>query len=221
MLYLKEFIGHGAVRDCYLHPDDPGKCVKVIRDPKDLHILEREIMLTQLLSPLFGELCATCEPDVVETDRGMGMVSNLIVDADGSTSPSLHNFLHAGGDAHELQPTLDAITRTMIENDLFFYDFNGNNFVIQTLADGSRRAVFIDLKSLHRNGYWGYLKLERWIAPLGRNIMYRRIRRLYSWLGLEFPFDDLCREMYFKGFFVRFRPSLHRWKKKRQTGPRD
>lgn len=49
----------------------------------------------------------------------------------------------------------------------------------------------------------GFLKMERFIAPLARNIMFRRMRTLYHELNLsEFPLDSLCREKMFSSFWV-------------------
>ena len=49
----------------------------------------------------------------------------------------------------------------------------------------------------------GFLKMERFIAPLARNIMFRRMRTLYRELNLSvFPLDSLCREKMFSSFWV-------------------
>ena len=86
-----------------------------------------------------------------------------------------------------------------------FYDLNLGNFVVTGSHPKSKKLFFIDLKSLHKNGYLGFLKMERYIAPLARIIMFRRIRWLYRSFGLQFPMDELCRKKMLSSFWVTIR----------------
>lgn len=215
MLCLKTQIGHGSSRFCYVHPENPNKCVKVAQHEKDLKDLRREIMINTLLRPLFGERMALCESELAQTDKGPGFVCDLVRNHDGAISPPMSQeaFHGRGKERKGLVSSLNSLMEKIIENDIFFFDFNGGNFVIQTLENGDANIIFVDMKSLNVNGYWGFLKLERFVAPLARIIMYRRMRRMYSDRELPFPFDELCRKKLFSSFWVAFRPSLKKWEK--------
>lgn len=43
MLILEKCIGKGATRECYRHPADASKCVKVLIKNTDTSILKREL----------------------------------------------------------------------------------------------------------------------------------------------------------------------------------
>ena len=106
----------------------------------------------------------------------------------------------------DIERDLREILRRLITHNLFFYDFNEGNFVVKETRCGGKKVVFIDLKGFHKNHYMGFLKMERFIAPLARNIMFRRMRTLYRELNLsEFPLDSLCREKMFSSFWVDVR----------------
>ena len=84
----------------------------------------------------------------------------------------------------ELKTELDFFVYNLIQHDLFFYDFNLKNFVIQ-IKNGKKKLKFIDLKSFESNKSWSFLKMEILIPQLARTIMIRRIKRLYQMLGIE------------------------------------
>ncbi len=205
MIFLKDYIGGSAVRECYRHPLYEDKCVKVVKNRRDLPELLREIRVSKLAAPYLGDYIVGYEENLTETDRGPGMVCGLVRnDDDGAVAPALEHCprgdLKLGGD---MERDLREILRRLIDFSLFFYDFNEGNFVVKKTPSGRRKVVFIDLKGFHKNGYMGYLKMERHIAPLARTIMFRRMRRLYRELGFdEFPLDGLCREKMFSTFWV-------------------
>ncbi len=205
MLQLEEFIGEGATRRCYRHPDCHDKCVKVLKPGYDVSEQEREIKIAQLTAPYLEDFMIGYEPDLVETNFGPGLVCDLICDADGSISTCLEDLIrsHDVAGLAELQEPVDDFIRCILEGDAFFYDFNEEHLLRRRSADGSIKIYFIDLESLNKNGTYAFLKLEKIFAPLARIIMFRRIRRMYRELGLTFPFDSLCRKKLFSSLFVR------------------
>ena len=121
---------------------------------------------------------------------------------DGELALSLAQYQERFG-ADDVEPELRKVLESLIRDNLFFYDFNRSNFVVKRMASGGKKVVFIDLKGFHKNHYMGFLKMERYIAPLARNIMFRRMRTLYRELNLsEFPLDSLCREKMFSSLWV-------------------
>ncbi|ANZ44599.1 YrbL family protein [Cloacibacillus porcorum] len=205
MLYLKELIGSGSVRDCYLQPCDQNKCVKVVKKQSNLPELEREIKIAKLVYPFLKEFIVDYEDSLTDTNKGAGLVCGLVKnDDDGLPAQPLIKYLHSGGNITDIKDEIDNLMSTIISCGLFFYDFNWGNFVVRN-CEKAKRFFFIDLKGLHKNGYLGYLKMERSIAPLARIIMFRRIRRFYREIGLTFPFEILCREKMFSSVLVKVR----------------
>lgn len=206
MLYLTEYIGGSAVRECYVHPLDRNLCVKVVKHKADLPELTREISVAKLLAPYLKDYIVRYDDGLVETDKGLGLVCELVRNEDdGELALSLAQYQERFG-ADDVEPELRKVLESLIRDNLFFYDFNRSNFVVKRMASGGKKVVFIDLKGFHKNHYMGFLKMERFIAPLARNIMFRRMRTLYRELNLsEFPLDSLCREKMFSSFWVDVR----------------
>lgn len=203
MLYLTECIGGSAVRKCYVHPLDKNLCVKIVQKMEDLSELMREVNVAELLTPYLKDYIVRYDNELVETDKGQGLVCGLVRNEDdGELAMSLAQYQECFG-AKDVEPELRKILECLIRNNLFFYDFNRSNFVVQRLKSGRKKVVFIDLKGFHKNHYMGFLKMERFIAPLARNIMFRRMRTLYLELNIDvFPLDALCHEKMFSSFWV-------------------
>lgn len=205
MLHLRDYIGGSAVRACYKHPLYEDKCVKVVKNKRDFPGLLREVKVSKLVAPYLGDYIVNYEDELVETDKGAALVCGLVRNGDGSVAPPLTLYQQNGGLklGGEIELDLREVMRRLIEFNLFFYDFNEGNFVVKKTPTGERKVVFIDLKGFHRNHYLGFLKMERFVAPLARIIMFRRMRTLYQELGInEFPLNGLCRQKMLSSFWV-------------------
>ena len=178
----------------------------VVKHKADLPELTREISVAKLLAPYLKDYIVRYDDGLVETDKGLGLVCELVRNEDdGELALSLAQYQERFG-ADDVEPELRKVLESLIRDNLFFYDFNRSNFVVKRMASGGKKVVFIDLKGFHKNHYMGFLKMERYIAPLARNIMFRRMRTLYRELNLsEFPLDSLCREKMFSSFWVDVR----------------
>lgn len=185
MLILKDFIGKGATRNCYLHPDNPKKCVKVLIDPKKTKLLKRELASYLILHEPMRDFITEYDTELAETDKGPGLVSELLKNDDGSLCKPIWKYMKQG----RIDPTLDeelkAFTRLLLRHKLYFYDFNVNNFVVQ-VRNGAKKLKYIDLKSYNNNKSWTFLKLEKVFSPLAKIIMVRRLKRFYQYLGIDF-----------------------------------
>lgn len=201
VLHLQKLIGHGGTRECWQHPLNDNLCVKVNLANRKGNSLLYEIYVYERIKNRLPGLVAAVHSELVETDKGTGLVSELVRDEDGKISPSLIEYSERGGDLQEILNPLNRIIKRLIVRDIFFLDLNKGNFAVQMLH-GKKTVIMIDVKSLNRAGFVGFLHLERIFAPLARNIMFRRIRRLYNDLGLEFPYDELCRKKRFHTIFV-------------------
>lgn len=182
MLILTKLIGMGAVRECYEHPDDKRKCVKVLLPKADPSVFEREFRNYLAVKDVLKDYIIPCEPVLIETNKGPGMICDKLTDDDGSKSKMIWEY--RGDD--EVRDLLDAFVRCILENNVFLYDFNVSNVAIQ-IVNGEKKLKFIDLKSFRHNKTWCFLKLENVFDCLARIIMVRRLKRLYWEMGFKRP----------------------------------
>lgn len=93
MLTLSTLIGKGLHRECFIHPSDPSKCVKVVvhgnnqetkREQNYYHFLASKRIAMTMLPFFYGN---------VATNMGVGAVFDLVRDSDGKISHSLEYYL--------------------------------------------------------------------------------------------------------------------------------
>lgn len=184
MLVLSKFIGKGATRICFEHPLYSDKCVKVMARSKNEGQLFRELQVYSLVKGYLSEYLPNYESRLVKTSLGNGLVCDLLRDDDGSCSKTLSAYLAAGAVDEELVSQLWHFSYCLVEHDLFFYDFNLQNFIVQ-MRDGHKRLLFTDLKSYNNYKSWTFLKLEKLVVPLARRLMMHRMKRLFRMLGID------------------------------------
>lgn len=178
MLILKDMISHGNVRACYFHPANNRLCVKVALKKSDTKLLQKDLNN----NALFRKTIAPYVPryhKMVKTNKGMGLVTDLIYDDNNQLSRRLADFLLAGQPIPpETQKQFEDFFARLLKHHLWFYDFNDTNFVIR-IYNKRVQLFFVDTKSLNRNNSWSTLKLEYFIPWLARRRMLRRIQRFY------------------------------------------
>lgn len=189
VLMLTEFIGKGATRECYLHPINNNKCVKVLINNKSTKILERELHHSFVIQAILGNLVVAYDRQLVQTDKGIGLVCELLKDDNGQFSKPIRAYIKNGKIDSELKEEMDYFVNQLLAHKLYFYDFNLNNFVVQ-IKKGKKKLKYIDLKSYENNKSWTFLKLEKFISPLAESIMVRRLKRLYKMLGINYYKDS-------------------------------
>lgn len=183
MLRLSKFIGKGATRICFEHPEDPNKCIKVAVRPKDNAVLEKELKTYFLVRLYIEEYLITYDHKPVDTNLGKGLVCELLRDDDGSYSKSLDYYLSKGPLDDEIVSQIWHFSYSLVEHDVFFYDFNLKNFIVQ-IKGGHKFLHYTDLKSFENYKSWTFLKLEKIIMPLARYLMIKRLKRLFDILEI-------------------------------------
>jgi len=164
----KPFAG-GAKRDCYFHPEDPSKIIKVIpagKSPEMLH--SRKFWLRRMLqspetfnanrteSEKFEKLRKKLGnlPEVLphlveyfgktETDLGEGLVFQAIKNYDGAISENVLNASETGG--YNKATLLEALKEFALNryDAVIFNDVGKNNVVVQVLgADHKNYKLWI------------------------------------------------------------------------------
>lgn len=188
MLILTKFIGHGATRICFEHPQDVNKCVKIATSPKNTKLLLKEIETYFSIQSYLSEYILKYENKLIDTNQGPGLVCELLRDHDGSYSKPLDYWLFQNKMDAEIISQLWHFSYCLIEHDIFFYDFNLKNFIIQK-RNNHKFLYYTDLKSFENYKSWTFLKLEKIITPLARYLMIKRLRRLFKTLKISINRD--------------------------------
>ena len=88
-------IGSGLRRECYFHPEDENKCIKVVvsgdhketrREQSYYRLLEKRNISWKMLARFYGN---------VDTNLGEGAVFDLIRDFNGKISKTLEHYISA------------------------------------------------------------------------------------------------------------------------------
>lgn len=182
----------GGRRFCFVHPDDPSKCVKTLNPAGDPRRRRSAAAWYKRLRPLsifddnrrelksFRQLqrcgegvwahfprCYGIQP----TNRGDGIVTDLIRDADGAISRTVREHLKAAGKSPPLVAALDRFLNALLELRVPTRDLLDHNLVAQ--SDGDR----LDIYMIDGFGSSDFLQLARWIPALGRRKTARKASR--------------------------------------------
>jgi hypothetical protein len=180
----------GGRRNCFVHPDDDSRCVKVIPPDKRPALLRQsqvwwkrfhrdqyydenvqDLRIYRYLLARCGEQLHQHLPRVfgfVETDIGEGLEVELIRDADGRISLSGKEYTIENGITETTLRAIDELEAFLIQHGIQFRDPFPHNLTFQESPDGGLRLFVVD--GLAR-APWGPLSL------LPRSLLADRIRK--------------------------------------------
>ena len=186
-LQLKNLVNRGESRACYLHPGNGAKCVKVALHPgKGIKDMRREIKAYQELKDKLGIYLVCHEPHLADTDKGQGVVCDLLRDDDGAYSRNLLYYQQRGLLDEDILRQLRCFFTFLLQNNIFFFDFNYKNFLVWCKG-GQKLLKYADMKSYRHTRSWSLLKMENFIPVLAKRKMKRRIIRFYAQGHLAYP----------------------------------
>ena len=178
----KNVIARSATRKCYLHPEDPGKVIKIVRKKSGLGRRDanwKEWRHYRFLKKRHAHLdFITTYHGFVETNLGRGLMSDCIRDYDGRVSQRLEIVL-SGQEPYDIAAVHDALNRfcrRIIANNIQLFDLNQFNILIQLLPDGACKPVSIDIKGRYNN--YELIPVSTYIPYFSRLKLKRRCHRL-------------------------------------------
>ncbi len=146
ILTLTEKIGSGNDRDCWRHPENPTWCVKVARPDQLRPQNEIEFHYARYLTR--HGVSGPHVPRVhgwARTDRGPGLVVDLIQLSDGTPAPTLGAALDSGLiTSRQALSLVHEAFGWLIQNKVVLSDFNITNMLVCDAPDHRWRLVFID-----------------------------------------------------------------------------
>jgi len=178
-------LGKGSSRLCYLHPDDPGKCIKITytRNPdvekqelKYYRRHQRRGISWEMLAKTYGS---------VETSAGSGVMFSLARDFDGSISRTLDRYLADD----RLTPPATVLTELfsnfrsyMLRERIVVRELKPDNIVLQRLTPNQQRLILID--GLGNNQF---LPIANYMSTFAKRVILRKWNTFEADLLKEFP----------------------------------
>ena len=189
MLSLSKYqpFAEGTKRRCYVYPNDPNLCVKVLSgrgvDEKQIaeHQLELEdyALLQRRNSPALLERIPRFK-GTVDTDLGQGIVSQLFRDTDGQISRNLGELIREQGLTPDLAKAIDELKQWQQDQRLLTRDTGPHNVVAVHLSRNEWKLVLIE--GLANRRFAWLTRSFRWFADymLGRELRKfdRRVQAL-------------------------------------------
>ncbi len=180
MLILENPIAEGMVRTCYFHPQDKQKCIKVVKDNNDIDSLQKELQIYKRFQHKLSPFICHYDNQLVMTNKGPGLVSELVRDDYGEVAQTLSTFLETENINENIKKQFDAFYKTILDNRIYFTDFNLHNFLIFRKKE-QFCIRYIDLKSYKITR--SFIKLEILLPFLWRAKTIRRMNRFYHQIG--------------------------------------
>jgi len=191
ILGKSEPFARGSHRACYYHPVRKDCCVKVMsydwrtsnrlarthwlaklyRPKWYFHENLKEYHFSQKLKKRIGDKGREYVPqvhEVLETDRGDGMIVDLITDHDGSLALTLSEYLWEFGLTESCQDALDRMWEG-VEKYRIFVQGRPDNLVVRQNVDGSCHCYAIDGFGLAQ-----LIPLAKWIPSITRKRFRQR-----------------------------------------------
>lgn len=158
-------IAVGHLRSVYQHPHEPNALIKVMRAdavekrwnapgrwakrlPRTRHYVQylrelKEFIVARARAPEVDVPIARMI-GVVDTDLGLGLVSEKVVDANGALAPTLAAVYAKRGFTPELDAALATFSRDLLAANVIVGDMHAWNIVLGTDSRGGPRLVMID-----------------------------------------------------------------------------
>lgn len=141
----------GSKRSCYVHPSNHNLCIKVLSNTCDKH----DGIVAQQLEVDDYSVLQRCERSAlfdriprfegtVETDLGLGIVSQLLRDVDGEISQNLAKLLQKQGLTPELVKAIEKLKQWLHEQHLLTRDTGPHNIVAVRVANSKWHLVIIE-----------------------------------------------------------------------------
>lgn len=181
MLKLEEsdLLGKGRDRLCYKHPSLPYYCVKVSkhdqkqtdRELQYFHYLARKGKDTSVLAHFIS---------ATQTNKGEGAIFERVCNDDGSSSPTLTQYMQSGSvDEALLRQKLDGLKKHLLQELICVRDIRPNNIMCQTIHSDLRLVIVDGIGNISINPF------NLWFASRTQTIIEKAWKKLESKLSLS------------------------------------
>ena len=189
-----QLIGRGLRRECYVHPADENKCVKVVvagdhketaREQSYYHLLAKRRISWKMLARFYGN---------TETNRGPGAVFELIRDYNGEISKTLDDYLSTtsdfGGDYQSLSGALASLKQYLLQFKIVTMSIKPSNIVFKMVRASEGRLVVID-----NIGNSDFIPICNYVDFMAVRKIHRKWRRFLNLLATDYAGNRALQEM--------------------------
>ena len=147
-LASSSLIGRGLRRECYFHPEDENKCIKIVvagdhketvREQSYYRLLEKRNISWKMLARFYGN---------IETNRGEGAVFELIRDHNEEVSKTLEHYFSANNETdlnyQDLSRALPLLKQYLLKWKIVTMSLKPQNIVYQKINPTQGKLVVID-----------------------------------------------------------------------------
>jgi hypothetical protein len=180
----KDFIGKGAHRECYKHPENKDLCIKLnffndqkeIKREKDYYRhLEKRRISWEMIPRYYGDIV---------TNLGVGSVFDLITDQDSSVSKDLTYYLSSQKETEKhydsLLNSVLLLKKYLSSNRIITMNLDPNNILCQKTELGISRLFIVDnvyntefIPISSYINYFAKLKISRKWKRFERSLLYQ------------------------------------------------
>lgn len=133
MLEINALIGAGNTRECYRHPEDEKKCIKIMKTKADFNVNRLEYCYYKSLYKQGKNL--THIPNCyafVKTNIGVGLVFDLITTEDSTPEETLYHKIKNGNlSKTEAKRLIDNLGTYLLKESIAFSDASLDNLLVK------------------------------------------------------------------------------------------
>ncbi|WP_026803842.1 YrbL family protein [Aliarcobacter lanthieri] len=171
LILTKElFLSNGTARDCYIHPLDPKKVLKIIRKNinKNPNLAEFKYFEYLKINSISQEYIAKCY-GFINTNLGKALCFERILNYDNSISISLRDMILTKKFSQVFEEELIQNLRNYIfKNNILFLDIASTNVLCQEYKKNKFRLMIVDGLGVNRLSLKYYMSLK---FKIYRNIL--------------------------------------------------
>jgi hypothetical protein len=193
-----QLIGRGLRRECYLHPGDATKCVKVVvagdhketvREQSYYRLLERRAISWEMLARFYGN---------AETNRGPGAVFELICDYNGTVSKTLEHYISEADSTdfnyQELSRALPALKQYLLAWKIVTMTLRPGNVVFKKNRASQGTLVIID-----NIGNTDLIPICNYVDFIAQRKIRRKWQRFEDILAKRYPQNQALQQVLREG----------------------
>ncbi|MGD9300726.1 MAG: PhoP regulatory network protein YrbL [Desulfobacterales bacterium] len=175
-------IGKGLRRECYFHPEDENKCIKIVvagdhketaREQSYYRLLNKRKISWHMLARFHGN---------IETNRGTGAVFELIRDYDNGVSKTLEHYFAAENqtdlDYKELPRALTLLKQYLLRWKIVTMSLRPQNIVYKKINKSEGILVIID--NIGNSDFIPICDYVNWMAALKIRRKWQRFELLLA-----------------------------------------
>ena len=193
-LESSSLIGRGLRRECYFHPEDKTKCIKVVvagdhketvREQSYYRLLEKRNISWKMLARFYGN---------IETNRGEGAVFELIRDHNGEVSKTLEYYFSANNETglndQDLSQALSLLKQYLLKWKIVTLTLKPQNLAYKMINESEGILVVID-----NIGNSDFIPICNYIDRMAIRKIRRKWQRFEDSLSKDYPQNRALQRM--------------------------